>query len=489
MLTYFISLIAGMLLPLAFAPFNLYTLGFIAPAILFYIWLDAKPLKAFTHGLLFGIGFFGVGISWVYISIHNFGNTSLLQASFITFLLIFYLALYPALQGLIVTRLWKNRSNTIKCLCILPVSWIIFEWLRTHIFTGFPWLLLGYSATTTPLKGLAPLIGIYGLSLAVALICGSLTLLARQATNSIKTICILIIGLSVALGWLINGHSYTKPTAKPIQVSLVQGNIPIKLKWDNSYIQNILKTYTQLTKQHLSSQLIIWPENSVPAPPQQIAKFYDKLALLAKNNNTTILFGAPTYVLNSKTIYNSLIVVGPEKIQYNKRHLVPFGEFIPAKSIFGVIFNTLQIPMSNFTPGSIDQPNLRVDGINMAPFICYEIAFPGEVLRHMHNKQLIVVISDDAWFGHSRALAQHLQMAVMRAMETQRYVLFSANTGITAVISPQGKVTQIEPFKQGVLTQTIQPTQGETPLMRFGYYPVWLIGLLLLVLAYFRKKK
>ena len=343
---------------------------------------------------------------------------------------------------------------------------------------------MGYSQLTTPLKGLAPIIGVYGLSLVTALIAGALVLLSTKQTRFIKFISLLLIFGSIGLGWIFKNHAWTKPIGNPIKASLIQGNIPQTIKWDASYVMKNINVYKNLTFENLSSQLIVWPEGAFPIYAQDAKKFIQQLGALAKKNHSNIIFGVP--ILNTKTqqYYNGLLLIGDNQGEYLKRHLVPFGEYIPLQSIFGKAMQYFKIPMSGFSQGPAHQADLIINNIRIAPFICYEIAFPNEVLNSAENSELLLTLSDDSWFGRSIALAQHLQMAQMRSLETGRYQLLSTNTGITAFISPFGKILKGAPIdKRVVITDDVQPMIGKTPLMMWHYYPVMGLIIVMLMMA------
>jgi apolipoprotein N-acyltransferase len=477
-----VSLLSGAFLPLAFSPFNIYSIGFILPAILLLIWLRTNAKSAFWSGWLFGIGFFGTGASWIYISIHEFGNSTTFLSTIITFIFVIWMGSYFAIFGYIFKKLFSRLSESKQCLLVFPALWVLFEYLRSVLFTGFPWILLGYSQLTTPLQGLAPLIGVYGLSLITALIAGALVLLATKQKSIIKIISLVCIFGTIGLGWILKDHAWTKPIGAPIKTSLIQGNIPFNVKWDATYVMQNINVYKNLTFDNLSSQLIVWPEGAFPVYAQEAEKFIQQLSAVAKQHHSNIIFGVP--ILNKQTnqYYNGLLLIGDNQGEYLKRQLVPFGEYIPLQHIFGKAMHYFNIPMSGFSRGPKDQPDLTINNIRIAPFICYEIAFPNAVLNKAENSELLVTLSDDSWFGKSIALAQHLQMAQMRSLETGREQLLSTNTGITAFISPFGKILKGAPIDQRiVITHDIQPMTGKTPLMKWHYYPV--MGLVILMLS------
>lgn len=478
-----LALISGAFLTLAFSPFNVYSLAFILPAILLGIWLKSSPIKAFFTGFLFALGFLGTGGSWIYISIHHWGNASVTLSILCTFFIIAFLSLYTALMGYVFRRFFSRQSIAKNCLLVFPALWVVTEYLRSTLFTGCPWLLLGYSQLTTPLQGLAPIIGIYGLSLTTAMIGGALVLLSIKQARFIKIIALIIIFGLIGLGWMLKDHPWTKPFGIPLSVSLVQGNIPPTTKWDASYIMQNINVYKSLTFQHWTSQLIVWPEGAFPLYSSDATSFIHQLGALAKKNYSNILFGIPIMHKNTQQYYNGMMLIGKYQGEYLKRRLVPFGEYTPLQGLFGKLMTYFSIPMSGFSKGPANQPDLKIGSVRIAPFICYEIAFPTKVLHAAQHSEMLVTISDDSWFGKSIALAQHLQIAQMRSLETNRPQLLSTNTGITAFISPFGKILKTAPIdKRVVITDSIQPMHGKTPLMRWNYYPIAALIVLMLIL-------
>ena len=462
------ALISGAALTLAFAPFHYYILAFISPALLLLVWLNATAKQAFWRGWLYGVGFFGTGVYWVYISIHVYGHAPLLLAFGITALLVMFLGLFFAIQGYLLSKCRKY------IMLVFSFSWVIFEWLRSWIFTGFPWLFLGYSQLATPLRAIAPILSVYGVSFAVALTAAMLVVLITNIANK-KRLLInhIALILSVISIWLIGiflmHKNWTYPLGAPIQVSLIQGNIPQEEKWDPKNIPVILSKYEELTSQQWAQQsdskLIIWPEAAIPVFSWQAQKFIDHMAREAlKHNTTTIITGVPINDRTNNKYYNGIITLGSEKSVYLKRHLVPFGEYPFMGGITRFLMTMMQIPMSEFTPGARKQPDFIANNLIIAPTICYEIAYPHEILDFLPQAQILLNVSDDSWFGESIAAAQQLEIARMRSLETGRYQLIAGNTGITAIINPDGSVqSQLPPFKQAVLIGSVQAMAGNTP--------------------------
>lgn len=475
----------GAILPFAFAPFSVYSLAFIAPAVLLYQWQRSTPWQAFIKGGIFGLGFYGVGVSWVFISIHTYGNASAGVAGLITFAMISVLAIGPATQGYVLTRVFGKKNPSVFCLAAFPAAWVIWEWLRSLPLNGFPWLYLGYSQMHTPLRGFAVLVGVYGVSLTVAMICGCLVLLATRQLLSVKLTALGILLALLISGWWLTNRPWTQASGKPLAVTLVQANISQSLKWQPGQFEHIVQTYLDLSQPYWrQSRLIIWPEAAIPAFPEQIPNLLTQLDQTAAASHSTLLLGVLLGDLSKKQYYNGILLLGADHGDYRKRHLVPFGEYTPLAAVFAFLINYWQIPMSDFTAGPTQQPALTAAGIKIAPFICYEIAYPLQVLRYAHDSELLINISDDSWFGQSMASAQQAEMAQMRALETGRFILLGANTGITGIIDPFGNFAAILPAHQAAaLTGTITPMHGQTPLMRWNYFPLLGTVIILLLLG------
>jgi len=480
-----LSLVAGMLLTLAFAPFGQSWLAVLSPALLLLLWLNMSPRRAFFRGWLFGIGLFSTGIYWVYISIHTYGNASVSLASFITISFIAFLALFPAANGYLLNRSFKE-NNAAKILLAFPTIWVILEWFRSFLFSGFPWLFIGSSQINTPLKGYAPLFSVYGVSLAVVLSSAFLVHFCIKRTYS-------DLGKGLFI-WIIGGAltfiTWTSPLRNPFPISLVQGNISQDVKWSVDQVQPTLDRYKALTEAHWQSKMIIWPEAAIPLTVQLADTFIDEMSRLAAEHHTTLITGVPMKVPDNEGYYNTIITLGQGRGIYLKRRLVPFGEYTPFPQVLEKILGKLDIPMSDFIPGKKMPEPLIAHGMKVSAFICYEIAFPEQVRNSDPDVGLILAVSNDAWFGHSVAQAQHLQIAQMRALEMGRPVLFVSNTGITAFIRSDGTVqSEAPPFTTTVLTDTVQARQGKTPWQRWGLDPMMLTWIVMLVMAFLTRKR
>lgn len=466
------SILAGSSVPLAFAPFAWFPLAILAPTILFIIWYQTtSPYRAFGRGLLFGMGMFGLGISWVVVSFHQFGGMSLLGSIVLTAAFVLIMALYLALLGGLLIRWFPKRHALLTFIVILPATWTLIEWLRGWLFTGFPWLSLGYSQIDSPLRGFAPLLGVYGISWLVALTAGCLaySYYLKKLEWHIGLIAVTIwVG-----GWLLSHQSWTQSLGNPIQVALLQGNIPQEFKWLNSYQLPSMARYLQLSQANRDADLIIWPETAIPLFHHDVSTyapdFWEQLAFEQQTYRTDFLIGIPVMATDGQTYFNGVMSISNQPSFYYKHHLVPFGEYIPLQAWLGNLLQWLNVPLSEFAAGPLPQPNLISSGQAIGVSICYEDAF-GELIRHsLPAATLLVNVSNDAWFGSSIAPHQHLEIARMRALEGGRYLLRTTNTGISAVIDTQGQIVKQTPqFKVMALRAAAQPYQGTTPYVRFG---------------------
>lgn len=460
---------------LGFAPFYLYPLPVITLALLFRLASGARPPRAAALGFAFGLGLFGLGTSWVYVSLHDFGAMPALLAAFATALFCAGLALFPAAAAYFSARLPAPRG--MRLVLLAPGLWVAAEWVRGWIFTGFPWLAFGYSQVpASPLAGYAPVLGVYGVSATVAASAGLASFAWEALKARARRPLSLALGALAAVwagGYGLKQIAWTEPWGATLTASLLQGNIPQELKWREDKVASTLATYLKLV-QKSSGRLIVLPETALPLFYHQIpADYRERLASAARERGGDLLLGVPEYSAQDKGEYfNSVVSLGASPTQvYRKVHLVPFGEFIPPG--FGWIAGILKIPLSDFSRGAPDQQPLEVAGERVAVNICYEDAFGEEIIRQLPRATLLVNVSNDAWFGDSLALWQHLQMSQTRALETGRYALRSTNTGITAVIDAQGRVLAMaKPSTSAVLSHPIQGYTGSTPYVRWGNGPV-----------------
>lgn len=481
------ALLLGVILTFAFAPYEVFPLAIIAPACLLGLWLNATRKQAFWLGFSFGLGLFGAGVYWIFTSIHVFGGVPTALAVFFTIGFIAILAVYPGLVGYLISRYFPI-NNRVKFVYAFPAIWVASEWFRGWLFTGFPWLYLGYSQTNSPLRGYAPLLSVYLVSLAVVTSSGLIVnAIIRYKQKAYRSVYLNLFALMMIwlIGSLLTLIPWTRPQGEPVSVALVQGNIPQSIKWSPEHLQLSLNTYVDMTDPLWGKyKIIIWPEAAVPVPLQSARDFINSLDEKANTSGSALILGIPIRTADGSGFNNAVVTLGADKKVYLKRHLVPFGEYTPLSGIFSSALQFMKIPMSEMVPGKINQDPLVVDNIKIVTSICYEIAFP-ELTRFIDKTVgMILVVTNDAWFGNSSAEPQHLQMAAMRAIETGRPVLFVSNDGITAIIGPDGKIENTIPQRTTtVLTGNVQPMYGITPWMTNGIDPTLFILICLLIAA------
>ncbi|HYT86068.1 MAG TPA: apolipoprotein N-acyltransferase [Burkholderiales bacterium] len=478
------ALAAGALSVAGFAPLAAFPLPFATLAGLLFLWRSAAtPRVAFRIGFAFGAGLFGAGVSWVYVSLHDFGSMPAPLAAIGAFAFCAILALYPAAAGWSLARL--QLGPLAAALLAFPALWTLFEWLRGWIFTGVPWLAVGYSQADSPLAGFVPVVGVYGVSFAVAL-CAGLLGVVVSGSGKARIAGGVALVFAFGLGQLLKQIAWTSPQGAPFQVALLQGNIPQDLKFRADRYAATLATYKRLIEAS-RAQLIVLPETAIPRFLDAVDPFYlQDIERAAAARRADLLVGVPIRDPDGR-YFNSLVSVGVSPAQrYDKSHLVPFGEFVPWGLSWMV--RTLAVPLSDFSRGPENPRPLALGGQLVAPNICWEDAFGEEIIRQLPQATLLVNVSNVAWFGDSLAPSQHLQISRMRALETGRTMLRATNTGVTAIIGPRGNVVaRLPQFTEGVLSGEVQGYGGASPYVRFGNYPIVLACLALVAALVLRR--
>jgi apolipoprotein N-acyltransferase len=489
------ALLLGVATVLGFAPFGFSELTVLTLAALFLFWRQASsPRVAGWIGFAYGVGLFGAGVSWVYIALALFGGMEGVLAGIATVAFCAYLALFPAFTGWATARLVPEPSNL--RLVAAASFWTLAEWMRSWLLSGFPWLSVGYAHVQTPLGGYAPLGGVFLVSYAVAasgavVAYGAASLRAglgkRAALAAAALVALWLAGLGLrAIEW-------SRPEGTAVAVSLVQGNIPQEVKFDDTYRDQTLATYAELVGQ-AKGRLIVLPESALPMFADEVpAEYFAKLRSAALERRGDLLVGLFFFEPrqpgeDDDHYFNSVVSVGSETTQrYRKRHLVPFGETIPAKPLVGwFIRSVLAIPLADQTPGPANQAPMTVAGQRVAVNICYEDAFGSELLHALPEATLLVNVTNDAWYGRSLAAEQHEQIAAMRALETSRPMLRATNTGITSIVDHHGaELGRLPWFARGVLEGAIAGRTGTTPYVRFGDAPAVILALVLAGVAAF----
>lgn len=483
-----LSAALGVITVFSFAPFYFSWLPLLTIAGLVLLWRNSPgKWHAAAIGLAFGLGLFCSGVNWIYVSLHDFGGMPSPVAAFCTFLLSLYLAAYPGLVGFFQAVV--RPAGWLRALLVLPALWTLSEWVKGWMFTGFPWLSLGYAqAPDGPLAGYTPVLGVYGVSLlttaaAVLIACGWTALAARRWSSLFAPA--IALAMLVAGGFTLSRYEWTEPAAGPVSVSLVQGNITQDIKWKPETLASTLTTYRDLTLAS-KSKLIILPETAFPVFLEQIPEEYlAEFDNHAKKLGGDLLIGVPE-TTGPATYHNSVISLGVSPRQtYRKSHLVPFSEFIPFKWLIGWVYDDLlNMPLADFTAGDIDQVPFAVAGQKIAMTNCYEDLFGEEVIRKLPHATMLANVSNDAWFGRSWGPQQHLQISQVRALEMGRYMLRATNTGVTAIIDRKGRVvSRAQEFTRMSLDGVAQGYSGTTPYVRFGNFTAVCLSMAMLVIA------
>ncbi len=488
-----VALIAGAAMPLAFSPYGWWPLVFISLFAFIHAISGVSIKRATMRGYLFGLGYFGVGVSWVYVSIRLFGNATTPLAVGITLLFILILSVYTALAAWLIRKLVSEKTY-LSYLLVVPLVWVVVEWVRGWLFTGFGWLQLGYAFVGTPLDDYASWIGVLGISFLAALTAASLFIVFLKAVSiSQRILAIVLIVLVWGLPPLIDIPTFTQTHGEAQRVALMQANIPQQIKWRKNQRQPTLDWYRENTEQHWNKDIIIWPETAIPAFESDVTSYFETMHAAAQLSDTTLMTGMPVRDADGKRYYNGLVALGnanrDEESTYLKQHLVPFGEYLPFKFLLDPVLGFLEIPMSNFSAGEQAQPLVNTGDYKAGVFICYEIAFGSDVIASLPEADYLVNISNDAWFGGSLAPFQHLQITQMRALETGRYILRATNTGISAIIRPDGSLDDVLlEGERGVLEGSIRPIRGETVYATIGDYPLIAFFLCSLIFLWSRRR-
>jgi len=479
-------LVAGALQTLTLSPFHFWWLGPVSVFLILLVTVHQAPGRLFLSGWLTGVGLFASGASWIYVSISEHSNTPAAIAVVLMVLFIAGVALFHALAFWFWGKLAKD--SPVRRLLLFPAIWVLGDWLRSWLLTGFPWLYLGTGHVDGPLGGLAPLTGVHGITFWITVtgvaaygawwLCRE----SRQKTAG------AVVALAL-LPWLVapamKQMDWTKMSDEPISVAAMQGNIPQRIKWNPKFMRDQIVTYLGMTENHWQADIVLWPETAIPITQDEAGKIIDHINSQL-GDNSTLITGIPWYGYSEQvedfTFHNSIMATGNGEGMYHKQKLVPFGEYVPLAGLLRGLISFFDLPMSNFTPGPEYQEPLKANGINLMPYICYEVAYPDFVAFNARNTGLLVTISNDGWFGDSIGPQQHLQMARMRALETGRYMLRGTNNGVTAIINEKGEITErIPQFERDVLTGEAYTAEGQTPYMQTGSWPVLTLAVILVV--------
>jgi len=474
------AIIAGILFSLSFAPFNFSLFIFIALAIFRLLLTELSGKRAVLRGFLFGFGIFGVGVSWVFVSMVVNTQTNFTLPILMTLFYCSFWALFPAIFAYLFVKI-SNQAQETNSILLFASLWTVIEYIRGEwILNGFPWLQAAYSQLDSPFAGFIPVFGSYGTGFIIVLLA---TLFAEALIDKTKIIFIFVIfPILTQGGQELKRVNWTKVNGDLIKVTLIQGNIAQKDKWAIENRNITLKQYYDDSAKHWGSDVIIWPETAIPAYYKDVKEDYlIPLEQEAIQNNTDIITSLPHKDKMGK-LYNSVLVLGKAPGMYKKIHLLPFGEYLPWQPISGYVLGLMDLRLGNFSAGAVDQPLLKVAGHHFVTSICYEDAFGEQSIRHIEQASFLVNVTNDGWFDGSIEPYQHMQIARMRALESGRYLLRATNTGVTGVVSEKGQIINQAPLRQRYsITSDIKPMSGLTPYARIGDKPIIIFVIFILV--------
>ncbi len=486
---FLISLFSGAIFSLALAPYHWWWIAILSPALLYASLRGRSAKQAWFIGWAYGFGLWFVGAFWLYTSIHVYGDTNAILSVLMIAFMALAMGLFSAIQTWIYRRFFPETPLTFAPL------WVFFEWAKTWVFTGFPWLFAGYAFTEKFLDAYAPLFGVFAVSFVVILLAAALVEILNRKIFWIIPSIIVLLG-----AWGAAQMQFVEPKpSKPLSVSLIQGNIPQNLKWLTEYQEKTIEIYKGLSKSEWGRDLIVWPESSIPMFQTDVPDLLNEMNENGIKNHTAWVTGIPYWDVeasknaNQPLFYNSLIALGDNSIGlYKKQRLVPFGEYIPLSGLLSWVLPSLQNDpsMSGFSRGANDQNPLLVKGHPLAAAVCYEVAYPSLTRRNAENSDFLVTVSNDAWFTGTNGPWQHLQMVQMRAKENGRWFIRATNTGVTAFINEKGHIVEQAPIdKEYVLRGDLPAMQGETWYTRLSDYPILGFSLFLLILGWIYRPK
>jgi apolipoprotein N-acyltransferase len=478
-----LALLAGALLSLSFAPFGLWPLAILMPALLMWLWQGASPRRAAVLGFWFNAGTFAVGTYWLYISLRIIGHAPIPLALLLMAALVSVMGAYHALLGWFVARFLPERG-AVRWMVGIPGAWLVIEWWRSWFLTGFGWLALGYAHTDNWLGNLAPVVGQFGLGLLTLILAGALVTLLL-GTRGGRIMAAAVVMCAFGLGYALREVQWTRPFGKPIEVAVVQGAIPQNEKWLQENLEKIVEVYRSLTVQAHGAELIVWPESAIPDLANNHVEFYGEVYRQASAHGSSLIMGTIRAEENPQSgeleYYNSVLAMDPATPGvgwYNKHHLVPFSEFFPVPSFIRSWLRLMNLPYSDFNRGAAVQEPLEAAGQRIVASVCYEDAYGATQLAPLRTATMLVNVTNDSWFGRSTARYQHLQISRQRAREAGRPMVRAANDGVSALIGPDGALLATTPeYAPHVLRAELQPRIGLTPYARVGNWPAVCLAL------------
>jgi apolipoprotein N-acyltransferase len=480
-----LALAAGAVLAAAFAPYGYWPLAVLCPALLMWLWQDVRPRRAAALGFYFGAGTFAVGTWWLYIAIHTIGDAPVWLALALMLALVSIMGAYQALTGYLANRLLP-MAGVWRWWIGVPALWLLIEWLRGWFLSGFPWLSLGYSQTDAWLGGFAPVGGVYLIS-GLLLVCAGALLALLLDRRRTRWVSLIVLMLPWAGGELLEYVPWTYPSGTKVSVAVLQGAVPQDEKHVESNLEPTKALYYRLNEQVLGARLIVWPETAVPELANDMTPYLKSIFQRARLSGSDVVMGIAREG-DSGDYFDSVLALSPSPAFYDKRHLVPFGEYFPVPKFVRNWMRLMSLPNEDFTSGADHQAPLGAGGLKLAASVCYEDAYGTAQRGMVRQSDALVNVTNDAWFGRSSARYQHFQIARMRAMEARRYLIRAANDGVSAVVGPYGEVLEQAPeYQPTILRGTVEPRRGLPPYVRLGDLPFLGTALIALLLAIYQR--
>lgn len=474
-----LSLGAGALVPLSLAPFKIWPLGIVGMAVLALL-LEQRSLKhVFQRAWYFGVGLYGLGVSWIYVSIHNFGGASPLLAGFLTLIFVCFMALMFSLPFYVYGR-WFSRWRW-SLIIAFPACWLLGECFRYWFLTGFPWLYSGYAHLHTPLAGWAPVIGVIGLGFICALTAGVLAQALWQWQQRSLGVLTGLVALVWVAGFIGKDIAWTQLDDEPIKVAMVQPNISQDIKWSAGFVEPTLDLLRDMTDELWDNDWVIWPEAAIPLTYHQALPFLNEINDRATETGTGLITGIIYDDPQDQRYYNSVTGFGDAMGIYHKRRLVPFGEYVPLEDWLRGLIHFFDLPTSIIAFGPREQRGIQIEQVAVSPSVCYELVYPDLVAFSARDAQVLLTISNLGWFGESIGPLQFMEMAQMRALETGRHLVYSTNNGSSAFIDEKGHIISAShSFTTETFTGVVHAAEGFTPFMHWGSLPLAVLSLVLL---------
>lgn len=498
-----LAIASGVLIALSFPNPGLSFLAWVALLPLLIAMEESSPRVAFRIGMTCGITGYAIILYWLNIVFVRYGQLPWSVSIPVYLLLVLWLAMFYGLSTL-VARLGEGVG--IKAAFTLPVAWVAFDFIRSFLFSGFAWAMLGHSQfRTLPLIQVADLAGVYGITMLIVLANIVLYRALRALSGAtvpypVKSVVVLLILLVATLFYGFNRLNETESDhVKPLRIALIQGNIPQDVKWSPAFRELTVNIYERLTREASRGgvDLIVWPESAVPFFFQDEPLQAERIRGLARELGACLLFGSPAHELRNgkSTFLNSAFLISPQGETLgrgDKLHLVPFGEYVPLGR-FLTFINKLVVGIGDFSPGERAVP-LDMGRTKLGIQVCYEVIFPELARQYVQaGARVLVAITNDAWFGRSSAPYQHLAISTFRAIETRTPLIRAANTGVTAIIDQNGYIsTMTGLFVEAYRTGEIKPGSGKSLYLTTGDAPAWLCVFLtggIALFAWIKRKK